>query len=65
MIKLVISYVENGERRSFEIDPRDKNKLRAYIDEAIAVDSSSLRVTEVKRNGEDKEYKYNDWCTTW
>lgn len=65
MKKLIVSYTENGKYRQFEIDPRDKNQLRAHIDEAIDVNSSSLRVTEVKSNGEDKEYNYNDWCTNW
>lgn len=65
MKRLIVSYIENGKYREFEIDPRDKNKLRAYIDEAIDVNSSSLRVTEVTSNGDDTEYSYDDWCTTW
>lgn len=65
MRKLVVSYTENGKYRQFEIDPRDKNKLRTYIDEAIDINSSSLRVTEVKNNGGSKNYTYDDWSATW
>lgn len=61
---LVISYWDNGKCREFEIDPRDIKQFLACMDDAIDADLSSLTVKPLYR-GDNKEYKYNDWCTTW